>query len=139
MSRGRAAPAALLAMALAGLAACAGDRADAVGIAATPATGPRPSQTSRLEAATAPEPAMSEPPMMTGRGATRGRCDAEAARPAALGQPATPEVVEQARRDAGASLVRVLRPGQVVTMEFVAGRLDIDVDEGNTIVGLRCG
>ena len=65
-------------------------------------------------------------------------CDADAVQSLA-GQQATDEVMEQARMDAGAEVVRTLRPGQVVTMEFRAGRLNIDVDDDGTITGLRCG
>jgi hypothetical protein len=65
-------------------------------------------------------------------------CNAEAAR-AAIGREATPDVVERARIDAGADMARVLRPGQVVTMEYREGRLNIDVNERNAIIGLRCG
>lgn len=66
------------------------------------------------------------------------RCDADAAA-AAIGKAATAEVVEQARVASGAQIVRVLRPGQAVTMEFREGRLNVDVNERNAVTGLRCG
>ena len=65
-------------------------------------------------------------------------CNADASR-AAIGRLATPDVVEQARIDAGAREARVLHPGQVVTMEYKEGRLNVDVNEREAIVGLRCG
>ena len=65
-------------------------------------------------------------------------CTADAAR-GAIGKAATPEVVEQARRAAGAVIARVLKPGQVVTMEYRGDRLNVDVDEGNVVTGVRCG
>jgi len=65
-------------------------------------------------------------------------CNAEVAQ-GAVGKAATPAVVEQARRDAGAAIARVLKPGQVVTMEYRADRLNVDVDEGNVVTGVRCG
>src|SRR5690606_10540129 len=65
-------------------------------------------------------------------------CDADAVQ-SLVGQQATDEVMEQARVDAGAESVRSLSPGQAVTMEFRAGRLNIDVDDEGTITGLRCG
>lgn len=65
-------------------------------------------------------------------------CNADAAR-SALGKTATPEVVEQARKDAGAQVARVLKPGQMVTMEYMEGRLNIDVDANNVIKNVRCG
>lgn len=65
-------------------------------------------------------------------------CNADAAR-GAIGKAATPEVVEQARREAGAAIARVLRTGQVVTMEYRGDRLNVDVDGGNVVTGVRCG
>jgi hypothetical protein len=71
------------------------------------------------------------PPMQPG-------CNAEAAR-SVVGQIATAATVEQARSAAGAESARTLKPGQMVTMEFNASRLNIDVDAGNTISNVRCG
>jgi hypothetical protein len=66
------------------------------------------------------------------------RCNADQAR-ALVGKRASDEVVEQARVAAGAELVRVLKPGQMVTMEFREGRLNLLVDGGNVITDVRCG
>jgi hypothetical protein len=66
-------------------------------------------------------------------------CNADAAKPAALGKTASADVVERARSQAGAKNARVLKPGQMVTMEFQESRLNIDVDDNNVITGLRCG
>lgn len=82
-------------------------------------------------AATAPSTGGPMPP-------DRMSCNAEAAK-SAIGKEATPQVVEQARIDAGAQIARVLRPGQVVTMEYHDSRLNIDVNDRNAIIGLRCG
>lgn len=68
----------------------------------------------------------------------RDPCTADAAN-AYLGQPASADVVEQARLAAHADIARVLHPGDVVTMEYRAGRLNVDVDERGVIVRLRCG
>jgi len=68
----------------------------------------------------------------------RDPCTADAAN-AYVGQVAGADVVEQARRAAGADVARVLHPGDVVTMEYRTGRLNLDVDERNVIVRLRCG
>ena len=65
-------------------------------------------------------------------------CDAAAAQ-AFVGKVATAEVVEQARAAAGARTARTLAPGQMVTMDYRAGRLNLDVDDGNVITGVRCG
>ncbi|HYE41037.1 MAG TPA: I78 family peptidase inhibitor [Ramlibacter sp.] len=56
-----------------------------------------------------------------------------------VGQVATASVVEDARQRAGARSARVLRPGQVVTMEFDATRLNLDVDAQGRVVRVRCG
>lgn len=67
-----------------------------------------------------------------------GHCDADAVQ-SLVGEQATDEVVEQARTDAGATLVRTLGPDEVVTLEYREGRLNVDVDDDGTITGLRCG
>ena len=66
-------------------------------------------------------------------------CNAEAAKPGALGKVATADVLERARRESGAEMSRVLKPGQMVTMEYREGRLNVDVDAANVIINLRCG
>ncbi len=66
-------------------------------------------------------------------------CDADSAKPAAINKTATAAVVERARVDAGARTARVLKPGQMVTMEYLEGRLNIDVDARNVISNVRCG
>ncbi|TWI13483.1 I78 family peptidase inhibitor [Aerolutibacter ruishenii] len=76
------------------------------------------------------EPPMDAPPV--------GVCNAQAAS-WAIGRAPTQDVVDRATRDSGAKLSRVLRPGQVVTMEYRAERLNIDVNEREAITGLRCG
>lgn len=65
-------------------------------------------------------------------------CHGEAAQDA-VGKVATAAVVEQARKDAGAQTARVLKPGQMVTMEYLEGRLNIYVDERNVITRVACG
>ncbi|WP_042809585.1 I78 family peptidase inhibitor, partial [Xanthomonas citri] len=56
-----------------------------------------------------------------------------------VGQPLTDAVGEQARSDAGAKSVRVLKPGQMTTMEFNGERLNLEVDAKNVISSVRCG
>ena len=57
----------------------------------------------------------------------------------ALGQAATSEVVERIRVDTHSRTARVLRPGQVVTMEFSAERVNVNVNDRNAIIGVTCG
>lgn len=139
MSRRNACLGALFALALA---ACA--RPDAP---ADPTAGTEPAGGTMADASTLPEeppvtppPIPSEPPprRMPGTDELTARCDAEAAR-GAIGQVATAEVVEGARRAAGADVVRTLAPGQMVTMEYHNSRLTLDVDDANVVVGVRCG
>jgi len=47
--------------------------------------------------------------------------------------------IEQARIDANASRVRVLKPGQAVTLEFDGERLNIETDAQGLVTDLRCG
>lgn len=65
-------------------------------------------------------------------------CNADAATPY-VGQVATSPVVEAARRKAGAGLVRTLKPGQMVTMEYLDGRLNLHLDADNKIIRATCG
>jgi hypothetical protein len=78
-------------------------------------------------------------PMRTGGPlpATRA-CAAEPAR-WAIGAVATAEVLERIRVDSGAQVVRALKPGQVVTMEYNGARVDVRVDAGNVVLGVSCG
>jgi hypothetical protein len=56
-----------------------------------------------------------------------------------VGQPATTANVEAARLAAGAAIVRTVRPGEVVTMEFRADRLTLQIDAAGNITGASCG
>ncbi|WP_066806624.1 I78 family peptidase inhibitor [Sphingomonas asaccharolytica] len=56
-----------------------------------------------------------------------------------VGAAATPSLVNRAKRQAGASVVRILRPGQIVTMEYQNGRLNVNVDENNRVKSFNCG
>ncbi len=100
----------LAAVALAALAGCSGYGQAPTGSAATEA---------------APPPAAAQ-------------CNAQAAQ-FAVGQNSTASVMESARARSGAHMARILRPGQVTTMEFNAQRLNLEVDAGGRIVAARCG
>jgi hypothetical protein len=56
-----------------------------------------------------------------------------------VGRSATPSLVSRSRHRAGASIARVLRPGQIVTMEYRNGRLNVNVDGQNRVKGFTCG
>ena len=67
-----------------------------------------------------------------------GPCNAEGAR-WAIGQAVNDDAVNRILRDTNSRDARVLGPGQMVTMEYIEGRLNIDVDANNVITGIRCG
>lgn len=67
-----------------------------------------------------------------------GQCDAEQAR-WAIGQAATADVVERIRIETGSQAVRTIRPGQAVTMDYSAARVNVHVNERNAITGVTCG
>ncbi len=83
-------------------------------------------------------PASGDPGAAPGGITDEDSCNADAAR-SYVGQAASADVVEQARTAASAQVARLLKPGQMVTMEFRAGRLNIDVDDRNVITNVRCG
>ena len=67
-----------------------------------------------------------------------GQCNADAAQKH-VGHAASAEMVEAARKDAGADSVRTLKPGQMVTMEYLAGRLNLYLDADGKIERIACG
>lgn len=66
------------------------------------------------------------------------RCNAGAVQ-GFVGREARPGAVERAKRRAGARDVRVIRPGQAVTMDFRSDRLNLEVDHRNNIRRAHCG
>lgn len=81
--------------------------------------------------ACAPMPAPPSPPYV-------GQCDASKAA-WAVGREATADVVERIRIETTSTAVRVIRPGQAVTMDYSDTRVNIKVNERNAIVGITCG
>jgi hypothetical protein len=70
--------------------------------------------------------------------ADAGACDDVQAQWLVGKTPAEADLL-QAQKDAGASTTRVLKPGQAVTMEFRADRLNAEVDEKGVVSSVRCG
>lgn len=66
------------------------------------------------------------------------RCDSEAVRHL-IGQIATPELLEQAKVQAGARTARILRPDDIVTLEYNSQRLNINTDAAMKIERINCG
>jgi hypothetical protein len=83
----------------------------------------------RAQEAAQPAPA---PPV------TAATCDDSQAQ-WAIGKKPTEADIEQARKDSGAETVRALKPGQAVTMEFNASRLNLDLDDTGVVTAIRCG
>ena len=57
----------------------------------------------------------------------------------AIGRAATAEVVERARVDSHSNDVRVIEPGQAVTMDFRSDRLTVSYDDDYVIGRISCG
>jgi hypothetical protein len=67
-----------------------------------------------------------------------GACNAAAAR-ALIGRPATPALEAEAQRLTGARRVRVIRPGDMVTMDYSPDRLDIHIGPDGKAERFACG
>ncbi|WP_411879714.1 I78 family peptidase inhibitor [Polaromonas sp. YR568] len=67
-----------------------------------------------------------------------GRCSAAPAQ-FAVGRNADSALENEARTRAGAKTVRVLKPNQIVTMEFNAERLNLSVDDTGRVTRVACG
>ena len=82
----------------------------------------------------------SPPPLQSGDPVPSDRaiCDAGAAQ-GAVGKPATTDTIERVRVDSHSHVVRVIHPGQVITMDFSTERVDIRVDGNNVILAVTCG
>lgn len=110
------------------LAACNPPAPPAAPAAPAPATQPA----APVASAPATAPAVGDPAVPP------TSCDATRA-DWAIGQSLDEALLERARVDAGASVVRSLKPGQMVTMEFNGERLNVDVDADGNVTGVRCG
>ncbi len=67
-----------------------------------------------------------------------GECAAEPAR-LLEGKAFDADIQAQAQRLSGARSVRVIRPGQAVTMDFNPFRLNIELDALDRALRVRCG
>ena len=87
--------------------------------------------------ASEPTPVNGSPPLVIG-GDFSESCDAKAAEQY-IGQVLDEALSERAKAATGARGVRVIRPGMAVTMDYRAGRLNIEVDKAGRIVKVHCG
>jgi hypothetical protein len=66
------------------------------------------------------------------------RCNAAPAQ-FAVGRNADAALENETRTRAGAKSMRVLKPNQIVTMEFNAERLNLSVDDAGRVARVNCG
>jgi hypothetical protein len=78
------------------------------------------------------------PPASTTPPSSEGACNAAPAQ-GLVGRQSSPAVAQEAQRLAGAGTVRWLRPGQIVTMEYRADRLNIHLDAQDKVERIACG
>jgi len=71
-------------------------------------------------------------------GGSASQCDASLAQ-TFVGEQASPELLDQARRKSKAATARIVRPGEVVTLEYNAHRLTLKTDESLKIQRISCG
>ena len=57
----------------------------------------------------------------------------------ALGRAATDDLLETARVAANAGVARFVRRGQPITTEYLGTRLNLEIDERQSVVAVRCG
>ena len=74
----------------------------------------------------------------TSRDTAPGRCNADAVQDL-VGQEYSERAAENARTRAGASTLRALMPGQVMTMEYRPTRLTVVVGDNRRVQSVRCG
>jgi hypothetical protein len=65
-------------------------------------------------------------------------CNADAAQ-RYVGQPATAANIEAVRKASGATLVRALKPDQMVTLEYRGDRVNVLQDATGVIERISCG
>ncbi|KQW37204.1 MULTISPECIES: I78 family peptidase inhibitor [Pseudomonas] len=66
------------------------------------------------------------------------RCEAKAAE-FAIGKQASPQLLEQARTRAGAQIARILKPNDMVTLEYRSDRLNLNTDANLVVNRVNCG
>jgi hypothetical protein len=67
-----------------------------------------------------------------------GLCEASGA-DFAIGKQASPELLEQARKASGSQMGRILKPTDMITLEYRSERLNLNVDEHGVVSRVNCG
>jgi hypothetical protein len=70
--------------------------------------------------------------------ASDGRCDSDLAK-FAVGQTASSALLQQAQQRSGAQTARILRPGDIMTLEYRSERLNLNVDAQGVVSRVNCG
>lgn len=55
------------------------------------------------------------------------------------GQKITPQLEQQALQSSGAGMLRVIRPGQMVTRDYRSERLNLQLNDFDVVVRVYCG
>ncbi|MBW8851903.1 MAG: Elastase inhibitor AFLEI Flags: Precursor [Xanthomonadales bacterium] len=82
--------------------------------------------------------AAAEPQIRVGPGLDGAACDASRAQDF-VGRKADADTQQAAMAASGAKVVRVLRPGMMVTMEYRGDRLNLRIDGAGKILSVTCG
>jgi hypothetical protein len=56
-----------------------------------------------------------------------------------VGQPGEAGAIQGAKRASGAAIVRIVRPGEMATMDFRPDRMTVTVDKHGVIARIVCG
>jgi hypothetical protein len=67
-----------------------------------------------------------------------GRCEASGA-DFTIGKLASPELMEQARKTSGSQMARILKPHDMITLEYRSERLNLNVDDKGVVTRVNCG
>lgn len=70
--------------------------------------------------------------------ANDGRCHAEGAQ-FAVGQAGAQALLEQARQRSGSQAARLLRPNDMITMDYRSDRLNLYLDDSGKVTRANCG
>ncbi len=89
-------------------------------------------------AASACIPQAAEPPQPAPAPAPSGKCDAQPVQ-GYVGSFAGGPTVEKIVAESGSRNARVIKPGQMVTMDYREDRVNVRVDDENRILSIRCG
>lgn len=83
-------------------------------------------------------PACAQPQMTSATPAPQAQCDATRLQDV-VGQPASAHLLEAARVQAGATTARMVRHDQMVTREYMLGRLTLWLDANGRVREANCG